>query len=339
MNAPTPATAAAGFDVVRLGGNIGAEISGLDLRRPIAAEPFEALHAAFIRHEVLVFRDQDITLDEQMAFARRFGELSIHPFSPNLDAQREVIVLDYSADNPPALTDQWHADETFRQAPPALTILRAKVVPEYGGDTLFASMTAAYTGLSERMKQYIHGLEAVHDFKPWRPLFTSSEAHQAKLRELEREFPNPAHPVVRIHPVSGRRVLNVNAQFVVKINGLKADESSMLLQYLYSRAQIPEYQLRVKWQPHTVVMWDNRSTHHYAPHDYYPQRRTMNRVTVAGEAVQGVTGSYLPEQGVEPLPDGRGAKTAPSGKRPIREFERTLVEKAAATDRRTEETA
>ena len=338
MNAPSLSTAAPGFDVVRLGGNIGAEIRGLDLRRPMADEQFDALHAAFIRHEVLVFRDQDITLDEQMAFARRFGELSIHPFSPNLDAQREVIVLDYSADNPPALTDQWHADETFRQAPPALTILRAKVVPEYGGDTLFASMTAAYTGLSERMKQYIHGLEAVHDFKPWRPLFTSSEAHQAKLRELEREFPNPAHPVVRIHPVSGRRVLNVNAQFVVKINDLKADESNMLLQYLYSRAPIPEYQLRVKWQPHTVVMWDNRSTHHYAPHDYYPQRRTMNRVTVAGEAVQGVTGPYVPEQGVEPLPDGRGAKTAPPGKRPIREFERTLVKDATA-DSRSKETA
>lgn len=318
-----------GFEVVRLGGNIGAEIRGLDLRKPLAREQFEALNAAFVKHEVIVLRDQDITLEEQMAFGRMFGELSIHPFSPNLDDQREVIVLDYSADNPPALTDQWHSDETFRAAPPAATILRAKVVPEYGGDTLFASMTAAYTGLSERMKQYIHGLEAIHDFKPWRHLFTSSEAHQRRLRELEQEFPNPSHPLVRIHPVTGRRILNCNAQFTTKIKGLKDDESQMVLNYLYGRAAIPEFQLRVKWQPHTVVMWDNRSTQHYAPHDYYPQRRTMNRVTITGDAVVGVSGPYTPEEGVAPLPDGHGVKVAPPGRRPIREFERNLAKEGA----------
>ena len=193
------------------------------------------------------------------------------------------------------------------------------------GDTLFASMTAAYTGLSERMKQYVHGLEAVHDFKPWRPLFTSSDAHQAKLRELERQWPNPSHPVVRLHPISGRRVINVNAQFTVRIKGLKDDESDAILRYLYDRAKIPECQLRVHWEPNTVVMWDNRSVQHYAPHDYYPQRRTMNRVTVAGDPVRGVTGAYTPEAGVEPLPDGHGVKVAPPGKRPIREFERDLA--------------
>ncbi len=311
--------------MTRLGGNIGAEIRGIDLRQRMAPATFEALHAAFVRHEVLVFRDQDITLDEQMAFGRLFGELSIHPFSPNLDDKREVIVLDYSADNPPALTDQWHADETFRAAPPALTILRANIVPEYGGDTLFASMTAAYTSLSERMKRYIHGLEASHDFKPWRPLFTSSEAHQAKLRELERAFPNPAHPVVRIHPVTGRRLINVNAQFTTRIKGLSAEESDMILRHLYDRAKCPEFQLRVKWQPHTIVMWDNRSVHHYAPHDYYPQRRSMSRVTVAGDPVRGVDGDYTPETGVAPLPDGHQISPAAPGRRPIREFERGLV--------------
>jgi taurine dioxygenase len=321
----TSPTSPQGFETIRLGGNIGAEIRGLDLRKPLSPQQFEALHAVFVRHEVLVFRDQDISLEEQMAFAQRFGELSIHPFSPNLDDKREVIVLDYSADNPPALTDQWHSDETFRLAPPAATLLRAKVVPEFGGDTLFASMTAAYTGLSERMKQYIHGLEAIHDFKPWRHLFTSSEAHQARLRELEREFPNPSHPVVRVHPVTGRRLINVNAQFTTKIKGLKDEESQMILQYLYGRAQIPEFQLRVKWQPNTMVMWDNRSTQHYAPHDYYPQRRTMNRVTVGGDAVIGVSGPYTPEAGVEPLPDGHHVQVASTG-RPTREFERHVKE-------------
>jgi taurine dioxygenase len=318
-----------GFEVIRLGGNIGAEIRGIDLRKPMPKDQFAALHAAFVQHEVLVFPGQDISLEEQMAFGQLFGELSIHPFSPNLDDKREVIVLDYSADNPPALTDQWHADETFRAAPPSITILRSKVIPAYGGDTLFASMTAAYTGLSERMKQYVHGLEAIHDFKPWRPLFTSSEAHQKKLREIEQQFPNPSHPVVRLHPVTRRRVLNVNAQFVTKIKGLKDDESQMILNYLYARAAIPEFQLRVKWQPDMVVMWDNRSTQHYAPHDYYPQRRTMNRVTICGEPVEGVTGAYTPEEGVAPLPDGHHVKPAATGKRPIREFERGLSKEGA----------
>jgi taurine dioxygenase len=309
--------------VVRLGGNIGAEIQGVDLRRPLDESQFAAVHEAFVRHEVLVFRDQDVTLEQQIAFARRFGSLSIHPFSPNLDDRREVIVLDYSADNPPALTDQWHADETFRAEPPIATVLRARVVPEFGGDTLFSSMTAAYHGLSERMKRYLHGLEALHDFKPWRPLFTSAEQHQAKLREIEAQFPNPWHPVVRVHPVTGRRILNVNPQFTVRIRGMKDDESQLILQYLYGRAAIPEFQLRVKWAPHTIVMWDNRSVQHYAPHDYFPQRRTMERVTIAGEPVVGVGGEYEPEAGVAPLPDGHGTKPANPGRRPIREFERT----------------
>lgn len=323
-NATADASDSAGVEVRRLGGNIGAEIGGVDLTRPLSPAQFAVIHDAFIRHEVVVFRDQDVTLEQQIAFGRLFGELSVHPFSPNLDDKREVIVLDYSADNPPALTDQWHSDETFRAAPPAATILRAKVVPAYGGDTLFSSMTAAYTGLSERMKRYIHGLEALHDFKPWRPLFTSSERHQAKLREIEAQFPNPWHPVVRLHPVSGRRILNVNPQFTVRLKGLKEDESATILKYLYDQAKVPEYQLRVRWEPHTIVMWDNRSVHHYAPHDYYPQRRTMERITIAGDPVIGVAGPYTAEEGVGPLPDGHAtaSTSASAAKRPTREFER-----------------
>lgn len=306
-----------GVEVTRINGNIGAYISGVDLSEPLTDGQFQVIRDAFVKHEVIVFRNQNITLDQQMAFGRRFGDLSIHPFSPNLDDKREVIVLDYSSDNPPALTDQWHSDETFRVAPPMATILRARTVPAYGGDTLFSSMTAAYTGLSEQMKRYIHGMVARHDFKTFRPLFDDSDEHQLKLRDIQRKFPNPWHPVVRVHPESGRRVLFVNAQFTLNIKGLKEDESQTLLQFLYSRAGIPEYQLRVKWEPDTIVMWDNRSVQHYASHDYYPQRRTMDRITLEGDAVTGVTGDYTPEE--RALPDGHHVKPA---KRPIREFER-----------------
>jgi taurine dioxygenase len=122
--------------------------------------------------------------------------------------------------------------------------------------------------------------------------------------------------------VSGRRVLNVNPQFTVRLRGLKDDESQTVLNFLYDRAKIPEYQMRVRWTPNTVLVWDNRSVQHYAPHDYYPQRRTMDRLTIAGEPVGGVTGPYTPEAGVEPLPDGHGTKPVHAGKAPTREFER-----------------
>jgi len=296
-----------------INGFIGAEIEGVDLRQPLSADAFKIVHDALVTYEVIVLRDQDITVDQQMAFGALFGELSIHPFSPKLADKPEVMILDYSKDNPPALTDIWHADETFREAPPTATILRAKVVPEIGGDTLFSSMSAAYRGLSERMKQHIHGLEALHDFKPWRPLFGHSD--RAKLRQLEDEFPNPWHPVVRLHPVSGRRVLYVNQQFCVRIRDLKADESDALLAFLYRQATIAEYQLRVKWQPNTLVMWDNRSVLHYAAHDYYPARRTMERVTVKGDKPIGVSGPYtvddVPANGVIKPAIAEGTRPGP----------------------------
>ena len=286
-------SATAEIRVKPINGFIGAEIEGVDLRRPLSPAQFKIIHDALVQYEVIMLRDQDITVDQQMAFGALFGELSIHPFSPNLADKPEVIILDYSDKNPPALTDIWHVDETFRETPPLATILRAKTVPEVGGDTLFASMSAAYRGLSERMKQHIHGMEALHDFKPWRPLFAHSD--RAKLRKLEDDFPNPWHPVVRVHPVSGRRVLYVNQQFCVRIKDLKTDESDTLLAFLYRQATIPEYQLRVKWKPNTLVMWDNRSVQHYAAHDYYPARRTMERVTVKGDRPMGVRGTYAPD--------------------------------------------
>ncbi len=308
------------IEIIPINGFIGAELRGIDLSRLDDAS-FRIAHDALVQYEVIVMREQKIELEHQMAFGERFGPLSIHPFSPNLEDKPEVIVLDYSADHPAARTDIWHADETFRPNPPMATMLRARIVPSQGGDTCFSSMTAAYRGLSERMKRYVHGLEALHDFTPFRSLFDNSPEHRRRLRELEDEFPNPWHPVVRVHPVSGRRVLNVNPQFTMRIRDLKADESGAVLSYLYAQANVPEYQLRVKWQPDTVVMWDNRSVQHYALHDYYPQRRSMERVTITGEVPVGVSGAYAPE-----TIEGNGMvnpKEAPR-KAPVRQFERGL---------------
>ncbi len=311
------------IEIVPINGFIGAEIRGADLAR-VDDATFRALHGALVKYEVIVLREQRISLEDQMAFGARFGELIVHPFSFNREDKPEVIVLDYSADHPAARTDVWHADETYRENPPMATMLRARAIPDRGGDTCFSSMTAAYRGMSERMQRHVHGLEALHDFKPFRPLFDESPEHRRRLREMEDAFPNPWHPVVRVHPVSGRRAIYVNPQFTVRIRDVRDDEGKALLDFLYAQASVPEYQLRVKWQVDTVVLWDNRSVQHYAPHDYYPQRRTMERVTIAGDKPIGVAGEYRPE-----TIEGLGAVN-PKGlprKAPPRQFERGMQRK------------
>ncbi len=174
--------------------------------------------------------------------------------------------------------------------PAGVTVTRAGIHlgAEIGGDTVFASMSAAFEGLSGRMQQFISGLEAIHDIKPFRSLFSDTEEDRKDLQRFELLYPPRVHPVVRVHPASGRKVLFVNPQFTVAIKDMDERESRSLLDTLFHQALIPEYQFRLHWAPHTIAMWDNRSTQHYAVHDYYPQRRVMERVTIRGGPVIGV---------------------------------------------------
>ena len=272
----------------RIGASLGAEVSGLDLAQPLDDVAFEAINQALAEHQVLIFRDQDITTEQQKAFGRRFGKLTVHPFAPSDAEARELIVFDNDADNPPWGTDIWHSDETFRDEPPLGTMLRALIVPEVGGDTMFTSMSAALEGLSERMQNFISGLEAVHDFKPFRQLFLGDAAGRRSLRDFEERYPPAIHPVVRLHPLSGKKVLFVNPQFTVAIKGMEESESRGLLEQLFRQAMVPEYQIRHHWRPNTLVFWDNRAVQHYAIHDYYPQRRRMERITIKGDKPVGV---------------------------------------------------
>jgi taurine dioxygenase len=283
-------TVDAGITVHKVGVHLGAEISGVDLRKPLSEAQFKAIEAALVEHELIIFRDQDITSGQLMQFGRRFGPLTVHPFAPNegRDAP-ELIKFRNDEKTPPYGTDVWHSDETFRAEPPMATILIAKEVPAVGGDTMFVSMTAAYEGLSDRMQQFVSGLEGIHDMKPFRPLFGKSEDERKKLQQFELLYPPVLHPVVRVHPVSGKKALFVNPQFTVGINGMEEHESRALLDLLFRQALVPEYQFRHRWAPHTIAMWDNRSTQHYAVHDYYPQRRYMERVTIKGGPVTGMT--------------------------------------------------
>lgn len=277
-----------GVVITRAGVNLGAEISNVDLTRPLGDAAFETIAGALSEHEVLVFRDQRISSADLIRFGRRFGELTVHPFAPKDGDTPELITFRNDEQSPPFATDVWHSDESFRAEPPMATMLCAKEVPALGGDTVFASMTAAFDGLSTRMQRLICGLEAIHDIKPFRALFGASEKDLAELQRFERLYPRQAHPVVRIHPGSGRKALFVNPQFTIAINDMDERDSRLLLDTLFQQALIPEYQFRLHWQPHTLSVWDNRAVQHYAVHDYYPQRRYMERVTIRGGPVVGV---------------------------------------------------
>ena len=274
--------AAARLEIEQIGPTIGAEIHGLDLRAPLDAETHRALEAALIEHKVIYLRDQHITTAQHVAFGRRFGELEVHPFRPKGEFP-EILVLDNHKDNPVLSTDVWHSDTTFRECPTKYSVLRCLQIPKVGGDTLWADMCAAYDGLSEPVRSLIDPLTAVHDFKNFRALYGDSDADREKLRRMEQLYPNPTHPVVRTHPVTGRKVLYVNPQFTLRINGMSENESSALLALLYEQAHVPEYQFRLRWKPGTLAVWDNRSTQHYAANDYYPNRRHMERVAVIGD--------------------------------------------------------
>ena len=278
----TDLQSAAALQVRRLGVFLGAEVTGIDLTRPLDEPTVEALKQAHAKHGVLVFPGQRISSDELKRFGRYFGELTVHPFSTSAAESPELIVYVNKEGNPPAATDVWHTDETFREVPPMGTALCSKIVPDVGGDTAFCSMSAVYEGLSDRWQRLLSGLEAVHDFKPFRGLFTSDRAGIEKLRKYEDLYPPVTHPVVTLHPVTGRKVLFVNPQFTLYIKGMAEDESRMILEFLYRKTLVHEYQYRHHWQPNMLVFWDNRSVQHSALHDYYPKRRMMERVTMKG---------------------------------------------------------
>jgi taurine dioxygenase len=275
-------TGPAPFEVERLGAKLGAEIHGLDLKQPMGPRTFKAFESALIEHKVIVVRDQHLTTEQHVKMSRMFGELEVHPMRPQGELP-EILVLDNHKDNPVLSTDVWHSDTTFRRNPTKYTILRCQIMPEVGGDTLWANMETVYDELSDTFKNMIAGLRAVHDFQNFRVLFKKTEEDQAKLRKMEELFPNPSHPVVRTHPVTGRKCIYVNPQFTVRIEGLEPAESRAILDVLFAQVHVPEYQFRVRWKPGTVVFWDNRSTQHYAANDYYPERRRMERTAVVGD--------------------------------------------------------
>ena len=266
--------------ITKLTGHIGAEISGVDLGKPLTPAVEVAVYQALIDHCVIFFRDQDIDPAHHLAFARGFGEIDQpHPVYAHVEGYEAIVKLANDANNPPD-TDAWHTDLTFKQDPAFASILVAREVPEVGGDTLWASLYAAYEALDDDIKSYLEALSAIHDMGDFRNTFSVGESDGRKLIEGMNRFGCAIHPVIKTHPVSGRKLLYVNESFTQHIVGLTARESRSWLNWLLDHVSRPEYQVRFRWQNGSVAMWDNRCTQHYAVADYLPAYRCMNRVTV-----------------------------------------------------------
>ena len=260
---------------------IAAEVRGVELAQPLAESDVDALRQALLEHHVLVFRRQALTPDEQVAFARRFGAVSPAPISPKHSTSSDYIVLDQVAPRGEG-ADRWHSDNTFMAEPPMGSILRAVQLPEVGGDTCFANMIAAYEALSPPFQQLVDGLQAVHDITPAMERAIASGQSTADLRAMQEAWPPVEHPVVRTHPETGKKALFVNGSVTTRITGLEESESVTLLAFLTAHVQSPMFQCRIRWEPGTVLFWDNRSVQHYAVPDY-TERRVMHRVTLAGD--------------------------------------------------------
>jgi taurine dioxygenase len=249
-------------------GCLGAEVLGVDLSSPLSDGMFDLIHDAWMQWHVLFFRDQTMTVEEFRSLGERFGELEVHPASPATEGFPEVARMHADESSTRVVGEAWHSDLTFELEPPKATILRLEQVPDYGGDTVFADMAAVLDGISAPLRSLLSTLHATH-----RP-----PVYWGKDPEIEAH-----HPVVRTHPVTGRSSLFVNSLYTTAIDGLEKDESAQLLALLFDRVKEPQHQFRFRWEPSSLVLWDNRVVQHSAVGDYWPQTRSGYRMVIKGD--------------------------------------------------------
>jgi taurine dioxygenase len=270
---------------------IGAELKDVQLKDAIANDDlFGSIRQALLDHKVIFFRDQELVDAEHAAFARRFGDLEDHPLVKSADTEPGIIHIWKTPENPPErYENSWHNDATWREIPPMGAVLRCVECPPVGGDTMWANMELAYERLPDHIKENIADLRARHSMEA---TFMAAKPVEERLA-MKARFPDPEHPVVRTHPETGRKSL-FTSSFITHFTNFHTAKrvrfgqdfhpgASNLLQYLISQAAIPEYQVRWRWSPGAVAMWDNRCTQHYAVMDYPPCHRRMNRATIVGD--------------------------------------------------------
>jgi taurine dioxygenase len=266
-------------------GAIGAEVFGVDLSRPVADAALDEIHRAFLDNCVVVFRDQDLTPDSQKAFARNFGSAHINDFFPTVEGHPDVQLVAKNPEDTRNVGNRWHTDVSYVRIPPLGSMLYAVETPEAGGDTMFAGMYAAYESLSDGMQALLGDLKAVHSAAASFGTYATGPEMRAKNRAMAFKYSEDAeqlavHPAVLTHPETGRKALNVNSSFTKHFEGMTAEESAPLLNYLYDHLSRPEFTCRVRWRKGTLAFWDNRCTQHFAVNDYQGLRCLMHRVTV-----------------------------------------------------------
>lgn len=275
------------IEALPIAGTLGAELRGVDCSRKLDAESVDAVLANLYEHKVIFFRGQELTPDQHIGFSAQLAPVfTDHPaYLPLLEGRPEVVVL---KGQDGGRANLWHSDVSISPKPPMGSVLYMKQCPAYGGDTMWADMTAAYDGLSDRMKTYLEGLTAVHDLAGTvrnvvRERSQAAKAPAGKTPDTSA-LPHAVHPVVRTHPATGRKILYVNPTFTAHIEGVPPAEADAVLAYLFAHQAQPEFQCRWRWQEGDVAIWDNRATHHYAIADYGNEDRVIHRVTLEGEA-------------------------------------------------------
>jgi taurine dioxygenase len=268
--------------------SLGADVLGADLSKPLSGRDFRAIHDAFLEHHVLAIRGQALDRAAQLAFARRFGEPEVHPIVEGTEEHPDVIRVFKPAGSAASFGVGWHSDNTFFESPSLGTVLYGEIIPPVGGDTLYASMEAAWEGLSAPMQARLDGLRGIHSARrAYDPELVGREKYEGDgpltYRYSDAVKATVTHPLVRTHPETGRKSLFVNPMFTTAIEGFARAESQALLALLFEHAVQPEYTCRLRWEPGTVAMWDNRCVQHYAMDDYREHDRLMWRVTLAGD--------------------------------------------------------
>jgi taurine dioxygenase len=276
------------IDLRPITGSFGADVHGIDLSLPLDGSTTAAIEAAFAEHMVLAFRGQELTVDQLEAFALQFGTFGDTPFITPIDGHPNVLAVIREAEEAGALFGgSWHSDWSFQSAPPSATILYGHEVPQAGGDTVFTNQYLAYETLSNGMKRMLDGVNAIHSaqrsYGPQGVFGRPDPSAAMHIQGGEEALTTQVHPIVRTHAVTGRKLLFVNDVYTIGIQDMNEPESKALLGYLFEHSKQVSFLCRVRWEPGTVTMWDNRCVQHHALNDYPGQRREMYRVTLAGE--------------------------------------------------------
>jgi len=277
------------IDVKPLAGNIGAEVFGVDLSKDLDQQTFSEVHQAFLDHLVIFFRDQDLSVEQQGNFVKRFGPLIHDPFIKAPDNAPEVMMVTREKHETYTFGEAWHSDSSYMEKPPLGSFLYCLETPDAGGDTMFANQYLAYESLSEGMKKMLDGLTAIHTAEGYNNSLVTKFKDDWSIKPRHDDVMKAAaeivseHPVVRTHPETGRKALYVSKGYTRYFKGWGFDESRVLIDWLANHAVRPEFTCRFRWKPGSMAMWDNRCAQHAPLNDYRNQRRIMRRIVAQGD--------------------------------------------------------